>query len=191
MSLSSLCAEQHENKASALRKFVAFSLLGSVGLHLVLLALSQLFPASLPQADPAVIELVVTAPLPEPELAVIGETAELSPEVNANPTPDIPEASPEVATATAVVTEATAVVTEVEDPTVVESQFEVETDTPQTSTLNQTEAVDVRNALRGFGQPRSNSQDVGEADGSAEPNPAPETVPATAPTALDPASVEE
>ena len=141
MSLSSICAEQHEKEAAALKKFVAFSLVGSVGLHLAMLALSQLFPASAVKVDSAVIELVVTAPPPEPE--VIEETPELSPEF---PTP--------VTTET---TTTTAVATEVEEPTRVESQFQVEGDSENS------EEVDWSDALARVAQPQPGSQGVGAA----------------------------
>ena len=145
MSLSSICAEQHDKEADALNKFVAFSLVGSVGLHLAILALSQLFPASPVQTkDSAVIELIVTAP-PEPE--VIEETPE-SPEL-----PAPADAPPEAVTATAVVTE-------VAEPTRVESQFRVEADTLQTRDSNES-SVDVSDALRSVGQPRPGSQGSG------------------------------
>ena len=153
MSLSSLCAEQHEKEADVLKRSVAFSLVGSVSLHLVMLTLSQLFPASSTQLieDSAVIELVVTAPPPEPEPAVIEETpADLSPEL---PTPVIPRTPAQVSSAATTTTAA-----QVAEPTRVESQFQV-----QGATGND-EEVDWRDALARVGQPRA-GQSASEADG--------------------------
>ena len=85
MSLSEVCAQQHDREQAALRKVILWGLLGSVGVHLVAFALSYLGIWQRPvTAEITPLEIIVAEPtdpvLPEPSPEEPLEPAELGSE---------------------------------------------------------------------------------------------------------------
>ncbi|MBD0269442.1 MAG: hypothetical protein ICV77_14260, partial [Cyanobacteria bacterium Co-bin8] len=105
MSLSQFCAQQHDREQALLRRVLLWGVVGSLGVHAIALALSQLNIWQRPvEAEIAPIELIVIEPPPadlaeetvevEPPTPI--EPAELSTEM-VNPAPAAVSAAPPAA----------------------------------------------------------------------------------------------
>jgi len=99
MSFSSIAVEQRSKEAQALRLFIGFSLVGSLALHIVVLASGiGNFLARVPTEENEPIEIaIVDTPEPEIEKAPIEEKKELPDPVVSQPRTQIPEQSPVIA----------------------------------------------------------------------------------------------